>query len=34
MLLITGAKLWYVDRMAILYGDMVHANPELRYREP
>lgn len=27
-----GAKLWYVDRMAILYGDMVSAAPQLRYQ--
>lgn len=30
--LIAGAKLWYIDRMAILYDDMVRACPELRYR--
>ena len=29
MVLITWAKLWYVDRMAILYDDMVNASPEL-----
>jgi hypothetical protein len=34
MTLITGAKLWYIDRMAILYDDMVQANPDLRYRSP
>lgn len=34
MTLITGAKLWYIDRMAILYDDMVQANPDLRYRRP
>ena len=32
MVLITGAKLWYVDRMAILYDDMVAVHPTLRYR--
>ena len=32
--LIAGIKLWYVDRMAILYGDMVAEQPELRYRRP
>lgn len=30
--IITGAKLWYIDRMAILYDDMVSTQPELRYR--
>lgn len=34
MVLITWAKLWYVDRMSILYDDMVSASPELRYRGP
>lgn len=34
MTLITGAKLWYIDRMAILYDDMVGTQPELRYRRP
>lgn len=34
MTLITGAKLWYIDRMAILYEDMVNAQPELRYHRP
>lgn len=34
MVLITGAKLWYIDRMAVLYDDMVNARPELRYRGP
>ncbi len=34
MTLITGAKLWYIDRMAILYDDMVAAHAELRYRRP
>ena len=34
MVLITGTKLWFIDRMAILYDDMVEANPELRYRRP
>lgn len=34
VVLIAGAKLWYIDRMAILYEDMVSANPELRYRRP
>lgn len=32
--LITAAKLWYIDRMAVLYDDMVSARPELRYRGP
>ena len=32
--LITCAKLWYIDRMAILYDDIVEADPELRYRRP
>lgn len=32
--LIAGAKLWYIDRMAILYDDMVSTKPELRYRGP
>jgi hypothetical protein len=27
-------KLWYIDRMAILYEDMVSEHPELRYRRP
>jgi hypothetical protein len=31
-LLIAGIKLWYIDRMAILYGDMTSAAPQLRYR--
>ncbi|MBX7481619.1 DUF6653 family protein [Qipengyuania qiaonensis] len=30
--LIIGGKLWYIDRMAILYGDIVERSPELRYR--
>lgn len=34
MVLIIGSKLWYVDRMAILYEDMVEENPDLRYRRP
>jgi len=34
LLLITGIKLWYIDRMAILYGDMVTATPRLRYHGP
>lgn len=29
-----GAKLWYIDRMAVLYGDMVATQPQLRYRGP
>jgi len=32
--LISGLKLWYVDRMAILYGDMTTTCPRLRYRRP
>ena len=31
-LLVGGLKLWYTDRMVILYGDMVDAQPQLRYR--
>jgi len=31
VLLIAGIKLWYIDRMAILYGDMTAAAPQLRY---
>jgi hypothetical protein len=34
MTLIIGGKLWYIDRMAILYEDFVTAHPELRYRRP
>ena len=34
VLLIAGIKLWYIDRMAILYGDMVAAQPQWRYRRP
>lgn len=34
MLVIIGGKLWYIDRMAILYEDMVAAQPELRYQRP
>jgi len=34
MVLIIGSKLWYVDRMAILYEDMVEENPDLRYHRP
>lgn len=34
MVLITGAKLWYIDRMAVLYDDMVEVRPEFRYRRP
>ena len=29
--LIIGGKLWYIDRMAILYADMVRQQPDLRY---
>lgn len=32
MVLITGTKLWYIDRMAVLYDDMVAAQPHLGYR--
>ncbi len=31
---ITVGKLWYIDRMAILYEDMISSHPELRYRPP
>ena len=31
MFAIIGGKLWYIDRMAILYEDMVILHPELRY---
>ncbi|MCH4894618.1 hypothetical protein GO308_16040 [Sphingomonas sp. SFZ2018-12] len=31
---ITIGKLWYIDRMAILYEDMISSHPELRYRPP
>lgn len=31
MVLIIGGKLWYIDRMALLYDDMVSDSPELRY---
>lgn len=34
MLLTIGGKLWYIDRMAILYEDMVSEHPGLRYRGP
>ena len=32
VLLIAGTKLWYLDRMAILYGDMTAVQSQLRYR--
>ena len=32
LFLITGSKLWYIDRMAILYEDMVFEHPDMRYR--
>lgn len=32
MVFITGGKLWYIDRMAILYDDVVAHYPELRFR--
>lgn len=32
--LITGAKLWYLDRMVVLYQDMVSTDPQLAYRRP
>ena len=31
MALIIGAKLWYIDRMALLYDDILRARPDLRY---
>ncbi|ODT21898.1 MAG: hypothetical protein ABS35_16120 [Kaistia sp. SCN 65-12] len=31
---IIGAKLWYIDRMAILYEDMIAREPHLRYQQP
>lgn len=31
MMLIIGGKLWYIDRMSLLYDDMVRAKPGLRY---
>lgn len=34
MALMIGGKLWYIDRMAVLYEDMVAVRPELRYRPP
>jgi hypothetical protein len=34
MSLIIGGKLWYIDRMAILYEDMIAQRPDLRYRQP
>ncbi len=34
VLLIAGTKLWFIDRMAILYEDMITADPGLRYRGP
>lgn len=30
--LATGSKLWYIDRMAWLYADLMAAHPDLRYR--
>ena len=33
MVLIIGGKLWYIDRMAILYEDMVQEWPHMRYRQ-
>ncbi|OJF89614.1 DUF6653 family protein [Pararhizobium antarcticum] len=32
--LIIGGKLWYIDRMVIIYEDMVTTQPELRYQPP
>ncbi len=29
--LVIGGKLWYIDRMSLLYEDVVRARPELRY---
>ncbi len=34
MTMIVGGKLWYIDRMAILYEDMVRERPGLRYTRP
>lgn len=34
MVLISGPKLWFIDRMAILYEDMASTIPQLRYRGP
>jgi hypothetical protein len=34
VLLSVLGKLWFVDRMALLYDDMIAARPELRYRLP
>ena len=34
MAVIIGGKLWYIDRMAILYEDMVALEPDLRYWLP
>lgn len=31
---IIGAKLWYIDRMAILYEDMIAREPHFRYQQP
>jgi hypothetical protein len=32
LFLMVGSKLWYIDRMAILYEDMVFEHPDMRYR--
>lgn len=34
IVVIIGAKLWYIDRMAILYEDMIAKEPHLRYQPP
>lgn len=34
MSVIIGGKLWYIDRMAILYEDMIALEPNLRYLPP
>lgn len=34
LLVVAGGKLWFIDRMALLYDDMVTKDPGLRYRGP
>lgn len=34
LFLMIGGKLWYIDRMAILYEDVVLEHPDMRYRGP
>lgn len=34
MSLIIGGKLWYIDRMALLYEDMIAEDPTQRYSAP